>query len=294
MPDSESATSTVRRFRPAAYLTATGEDAADFLQSQWSQDLRRVENSPAYGLWLDHRGRVLADSILWKTGDDAYAIFSYYSPAEIIRNTLEKHIIADDVLLEDHTEDVLLLCAPHRISGELESLVSFPSFRLGPPWIDRLVPRQSAASPRNAIGTSDGAGPETLLDHYRIKRGFFQIPEEIQPKDTPLDLGLEQAVCFTKGCFLGQEVVARAHRLGRSAWKPVVLEASGNVAIRTPTGIGGETPFLRITSWCADEEGSIGLGLARGKRLERLICEGVTLEDAGETHVTITPLIPEK
>ena len=83
----------------------SGEDASAFLQGQFTNDLRDLEAKGAvYGLWLNHKGRVIADSFVHRTATGDYWIGSYFSAADVIRKRLEAFVIADDVVIEDVTD----------------------------------------------------------------------------------------------------------------------------------------------------------------------------------------------
>ena len=80
------------RWKPAAWLRVTGEDAANFLQGQFTNELRGVPAGGAvYGLWLTLKGKVLADSFVVRGGTGAggsaaggaevFWVGSYFSPA---------------------------------------------------------------------------------------------------------------------------------------------------------------------------------------------------------------------
>src|SRR5438046_523634 len=91
------------RCEPAAWLRITGADAATFLQGQFTNDLRALERgAEVYGLWLTVKGKVLADSFVVRgPRADEFCLGSYFSPAGVIRERLESHVIADDVVIED-------------------------------------------------------------------------------------------------------------------------------------------------------------------------------------------------
>src|SRR5688572_1380953 len=90
------------RWSPATVLRVSGEDAASFLQGQFSNDLRDLDQKKAvYGLWLNHKGRVIADSFVHRLAEGDFLVFSYHCPVEVIRQRLEAFVIADDVVLED-------------------------------------------------------------------------------------------------------------------------------------------------------------------------------------------------
>jgi folate-binding Fe-S cluster repair protein YgfZ len=104
------------RWKPAAWLRVTGEDAANFLQGQFTNELRGVPAGGAvYGLWLTLKGKVLADSFVVRGGMSAggsaaggaevFWVGSYFSPAAAIRERLEAYVIADDVVIEDLTTE---------------------------------------------------------------------------------------------------------------------------------------------------------------------------------------------
>src|SRR5262245_8772358 len=97
---------TFYRWRPAAWLKISGTDAATFLQGQFTNDLRKPEGiyPSVYGLWLNQKGKVLADSFVVAAEDGAFWVGSYFSPAAVIRERLEAYVIADDVVSEDETE----------------------------------------------------------------------------------------------------------------------------------------------------------------------------------------------
>ncbi len=92
-------------WRPAAWLRVAGPDAPSFLQGQFTNDLRALEKQAAvYGLWLSVKAKVLADSFVLRGAEEnEFWIGSYFSPAAVIRERLESHVIADDVTVEDRT-----------------------------------------------------------------------------------------------------------------------------------------------------------------------------------------------
>ena len=86
-------------YRPACVLWVTGNDAATFLQGQFTNDLGSiVGGASVYGLWLDRKGRVIGDSWVTRAPDDSgFWIVSPSCGAEAISGHLGRHIIADEV-----------------------------------------------------------------------------------------------------------------------------------------------------------------------------------------------------
>src|SRR6478736_3070757 len=87
----------------SAALRVWGPDANSYLQGQFTQDLRLKNGESAYGLWLDLKGKVLADSQVLKQAENDYLIVSFSIPAADLKARLESYLIADEVELEDQT-----------------------------------------------------------------------------------------------------------------------------------------------------------------------------------------------
>jgi folate-binding protein YgfZ len=206
-------------YRPACVLRASGPDAADFLQGQFTNDLRNIlPRQSAYGLWLDRKGRVIADSRVVRSDDGEYFwIVSVSSPAAVVAARLEGHIVADDVVIEDATsswlgvsligEGVGAWCAAEARPGLL-----FPGRRgriESWEWI-------FGAADSAAVGAAVSGVREISRDdaeRMRIGSGIPMVPVDIGPADLPNEGGLEsQAISYSKGCYLGQEVMARLQR----------------------------------------------------------------------------------
>ena len=96
----------IHSYRPAALLKATGSDVAAFLQGQFTNELRQKAGSAVFGLWLNQKGKVLADSYVLKLAENEFLVVSVASPATVIRQRLEEYIVADDVTLADETAAV--------------------------------------------------------------------------------------------------------------------------------------------------------------------------------------------
>lgn len=219
------------RWRPAAWLRVSGADAAAFLQGQFTNDLRPLESAGAtavYGLWLTVKGKVLADSFVVRGDEGGYWVGSYASPAAVIRERLESYVIADDVVIEDQTAEwsgVSVLGAELSPGGSGEN----PGERVGFPgrrertgsgeWVFRVVDGEPA-------WVRELRGPWLTAEEMtrrRIAAAIPLVPADVGPSDLPNEAGLEgEAISFTKGCYLGQEVMARLKAMGqvrRRLWR---------------------------------------------------------------------------
>ena len=213
----------------AADFLVTDEDAADFLQSQFTNELRPFELGQAtYGLWLNVKGKVIADSVVMCEGAEQFRVISEYCAGELITAHMERHIIADDVEIE-HGESAYGFELP---AQAVEAL------GLGCPESERFLQIEGGIlystqdSIYNMVIHEESAAKlafEKLIDLgfiefsaserglARIDRGRPSVPYEIGVADMPGEGGLEHdAISFTKGCYLGQEVVARMHNVGKA------------------------------------------------------------------------------
>lgn len=231
------------------HLLVTDEDAADFLQSQFTNELRPIERGRCtYGLWLDVKGKVLADSFVLCEGESQFRLVSEFSEASVLLDTLERHIIADDVVLEPQEgvvafaligegADVVLsdlgLAVP--TAGRFvasEGLVAFRGRRSKLPSYELVcLSADAAARVRVDLLRFDVKVVDyQYLELIRIDAGYPLVPVEVGAQDLAGEGGLEaDAVSFTKGCYLGQEVVARMHNVGRPQRTLFVVAGLGEV-----------------------------------------------------------------
>ncbi|MDP0499728.1 MAG: hypothetical protein Q7P63_06460 [Verrucomicrobiota bacterium JB022] len=271
--------------QPAAVIRVTGEDATDFLQSQCSQDLRGESGSIHYGLWLDHRGRIQADSFVLRLESEAFLLVSYYSPAHALLAKLEHHIVADDVELEDATDQWQLLSIVPTADGAMlpdvvirapardcfafqSSLYVFQGRRARTPWLEVLCPHDQARPMAQALDEMDDyemLAPEEV-ETLRLEAALPRVPQEAGPEDTPGESGLMEAVSLEKGCYLGQEVVNRMARLDRASRRLVAVDLPGEIAVpATITQAEAEVGELR--SCVATLDGYQGFAMIKTKAL---------------------------
>jgi folate-binding protein YgfZ len=230
------------RYRPTACLHVTGEDALSFLQGQLTQELRSsAPASAAYGLWLNQKGKVLADSFVLREAPDNVWIISFSSSAVTIRERLEAYIIADDVVITDVTEgwQGIAMGGPGvdawlareagvgiLTEGEFARAGGgfvFHGRRDDEPSFEWLLPIGTAVS---ASGLEEPSAEQ--MERLRISAGIPNVPQDIGIGDLPNEGGLDAvAVSYTKGCYLGQEVMARLKAMGTVRRRLVRVRAEG-------------------------------------------------------------------
>ena len=163
-------------------------------------------------------------------------LISYETPATDLMEKLQKHLIADEVEMEDHTgawkffsipsesaraflKDRVVDLETDRLSIEADGYL-FNGHRLGHGTLEYLVPAGTELPFKVELISTKEA------EASRIQGGIPSMLADVGPgRFNPLEANLLESVSFDKGCYLGQEVVARAHRLGRSSKR--LIRASG-------------------------------------------------------------------
>lgn len=292
------------RYRPSACLHVTGEDALAFLQGQFTQELRSTAPlATAYGLWLNQKGKVLADSFILREASDSVWIVSFWGRASVIRERLEAYIIADDVTVTDVTADWqgAAMGGPGvdgwltREAGGVP--VDGEFIRAGGGFVFRGRRDDGGASfewllPVGAVvpdGLADLAADE--LERLRIAGGIPQVPKDLGPGDLPNEGGLDAvAISYTKGCYLGQEVMARLKAMGTVRRRLVRVRAAGREVPAVPCALlQGEKRVGELRSATADGSGGfIGLAMVSKLGLDPAVL--LAPEPGGEGFIKLVDL----
>lgn len=272
MPITDSTSAAFFRWRPACWLRVAGADAASFLQGQFTNDLRPLgPHSSTYGLWLTVKGKVLADGFVRRgAGADEFWIGSYFSPADTIRARLESYVIADDVTLDDQTAAwaAISVLGERAVSfaaqAEADGAITFRGRRDRGEVVECVYRVAHGDLPTLAdfITQTRELSPDEV-ERRRIAAGIPAVPIDVGPNDLPNEAGLEgDAISYTKGCYLGQEVMARLKAMGQVRRRLRRVRSAGSVVPATPAPLfasGRQVGELR--SAIGDGDGWIGLAM---------------------------------
>lgn len=237
-----------------AVLRVEGDDARAWLNGQITNDVRSTRPGEAVrALVLNVKGRILADVAVVDRGERGLATIIPGAEEEALRAHLEKYVIMEDVTLVRDAASVAEVHGEGEVSGEL--------FVAG--WLGagvRLWIGDAAAL--DALPRIDDA--EMELERVRAGRAAFG--PDFGPTTYPQEAGLESAVSFQKGCYLGQEVVCMLENRGQLSRRLVRLatEVAVPVGAKVVDGTGAE--LGAITSAVATPDGK-GLALAYVKRV---------------------------
>lgn len=212
-------------------LIVSGPDAFKFLQSQLTCDLRELSNTRALAAALcDQKGRVQAIVIVYQHPlDQSYRLIGPSSEFDFLLARLKKYAIFFKLTFkaaESVIQPIYLLrsnttfTAFHVSIGEQIITITYPSYPSDPGHAKqralKIYPETSAAQ---SFNSDLDIITENQTDWLRnnIYAQWPILSEKTRNQFTPHMLGLEKigGVSFSKGCYLGQEIVARTEHLGK-------------------------------------------------------------------------------
>ena len=243
-----------------AVVRITGEDAAAFLQGQCTADLRGAALSDA--LWLNRKGRVLAHTVVSTEADGSFLLLCPHLAADALIAVVTANVIADDVVATDETAQWQRYVA-WGATPVLADAKLFPTRRFGVAAWDVLTPAASAAPGE--------PGSLAELESARLAAGVPSVPADCGANEFPQECGLDAWVSHTKGCYLGQEVMARIRSMG--SLRRVLRRVGGPVSV----GLELKTPEGKVAGLVRSAAGDAGLALVSVELAEGTIVGGVRL-----------------
>jgi folate-binding protein YgfZ len=201
-----------------------GPDAADFLQRMVSNDVLAGESCEA--LLLTPKARVIAPLVVWRRGEDDFLLLTEPELGDTVRTHLTRMRFAAKCAIEpeEHSSTIVF-------GGEK----GIPVSDFGVPAVEVL---DADVEPTVA---------DEELERLRIEAGTPRWGREIDDRVLPAEAGLdERAISFSKGCYPGQEPIARLRHRGHVNRKLRVLEV-GEARVGAEV-VHGEKPVGRVTS----------------------------------------------
>ena len=204
---------------PRGLLELRGADRSAFLQGMVSNDvLGLAPGASRHAALLDSTGHILADLHV-HAFPDALVVETDAVCLTTLHKTLDKFLIMEDVALANVSDQWAVFSVLGEgaalladLPGEKRSLAFplAPGFDL---WLP-IAQREAAWKALTAAGAIplDGNSAETL----RVEAGIPAWGHELSPSILLPEAGMDDAVSYTKGCYVGQEIVARLHARGHT------------------------------------------------------------------------------
>jgi folate-binding protein YgfZ len=237
-----------------ATVRVRGGERRDFLNRMITQELADLDTGVRTAFWLNRKGRVEADLLLAEFGDEMLIDVDVHQAETMIR-TLDEFLFGEDVQFEcdesTYRISVHGASAVETIGQAAGTTLELPdrsvglvsiagaSVRLarrdqvGDPGVELFLPR-TAVEPVWSALLAAGAGRVRPIGWFayniaRIEAGTPLMNVDFGATNLPHETGvLRDRVSFTKGCYLGQEIVARMESLGRPKQSLVGLRLEGD------------------------------------------------------------------
>ena len=197
-------------------LKLTGSDVQGFLQGQFSNDISALEEGVVQlNAYCQHQGKIIALFWVMKKADDYYLSFPSDLKAIVVQK-LTMFKMMSDITIEDVSDQIIQL-------GVVDQAFE-GAFRLND--------QQSVALVESVddIELSDEREWEVACIDNNIPEVVLSTSEVFVPQLLNLDID-EVGVNFSKGCYPGQEVVARLHYLGKSKRRMRVFKCDAQLQI---------------------------------------------------------------
>jgi folate-binding protein YgfZ len=263
-------------------LELRGVDAVEFLQGQVTNDIAGLApGQGCYALLLNPKGKVLADMRVLLRGEQELWLDTEADALEPLRSKLEMYKIGRQVEIADRTSEraLLSLIGPaaaeivvpaavaseeHAFSeAELDGITALAAAtELG---VDLIVEAANTERLRTVLLERGAVAIGTeAAEIRRIERGRPRYGQDMTADNLPAELGVEQrAVSFTKGCYVGQEPVARMHYRGHPNRHLRGLDLPMPAA-RGDSVVWGEKEVGKVSSACLSPTlGPIALSVLR-------------------------------
>ena len=227
--------------RPRAFVRVRGAEAAEYLQRMVSNDVvALLVGGSCEALLLTAKGRVIAPLRVWRRGEDDFVLLTEAELGERVRAELVRSRFATKAEIEPEEHEAAIVFGA--------DLAGIPNDDYGEAAVEVLdeKPRGEPVS-------------EEELELLRIRARTPRFGREIDDRVLPAEAGLvERAVSFTKGCYPGQEPIARLHHRGHANRALRLLEVEGDELPAYDAEVRlGDRAVGRVTSAARERDGRL-------------------------------------
>jgi folate-binding protein YgfZ len=267
-------------------LALTGADAKTFLHGQVTNDIEGLQpGQGCYAAFLTHKGKMLGDMRVFDLGDELLLDCERVALQDLF-NMIRRYKLGLDVELHKRTLELGLFSvigpdAP-ALAGEAEhtcARVALGGAEVVAARTDTGVDVFFRAEDRDAVRAALDFpdGDEAQAEIVRVESGRPRFGVEIDDSVIPQEAGLnERAVSFTKGCYVGQETVARLYYRGKPNRRLRGVRLSAPAPAGTELRLGEKTVGRLGSCVVSPVHGPIGLAIVR-----REAEDGATVDAGG-------------
>ena len=274
-------------------IRVTGSEAVMFLNGLITNDMKAVvENKWLPAVFPTVQGRLIAAVRITRDKDDGFLIDTENASHEAVLKTISRFTLAGDFRVADVTSEIALLTVQGRRAGEIirEALGNtdfIPASHTAEVGFDLLIDAdKSSASTQQLIAAGAQPVAQDVFEVLRIEAGIPRHGVDMDESNVVLETNLDDAISYTKGCYLGQEIIVRIKHRGHVAKKLTGMKFENSVAVGVVESSEGKD-IGRITSvaYSPKLETTIALGYVRYEYLSA----GTTVK-AGDVAGTVTDL----
>jgi tRNA-modifying protein YgfZ len=242
-------------------ISVVGTDAIGWLHDLLTADIAALAPGRARrSLLLTPTGHIRADVHVVRRDDDVVLIQDTDQP-EDIRSALDPYVLSSDVRLEDVSGRLALFALPG-LDAAPGDVPAFSVSCLGS-GVDVIVDASTASSVRadlEAAGLREAG--RAAAESWRIERGVPRMGADFDARSLPSEARLDDVIDDTKGCFLGQESVARVRNLGHPP--RVLRHMRGDAGLVAGMRVNdGGTDVGEVTSATWRDDGGSAIALVR-------------------------------
>lgn len=247
-------------------VRVSGPDAMSYLQGQLSQDLDALAvGTSTWTFVLQPQGKVDGWARITKTSADVFCLDTDHGAGAALEARLTRFLLRTKADIELFTEPCIVVRGP----GSPRD-VEVPDGVLRLPVTGPAVEGYDLLGAGSTIPPDVPEVPTDRYDAYRVEHGVPAVGRELDVNTIPAEIGqwiIDQSVSFTKGCFVGQELVARIDSRGGNVprhLRAIVLESP----VEAGADVEADGPAGPITTSArSDDLGPIALAFC-GRRVE--------------------------
>lgn len=275
-------------------VCVTGIDRKNFLHSFCTNDVKRLEpDNSCEAFFTNAKGKIVGHGVISCREDELVVVGAPGQASRLIEH-LDRYVIREDVRLADATSTRSYWIVPHELQNAEELLaVTWSFFGTATALVELASSDRVATIGKYMNDRFIEVGP-AALNAARIEAGLPLFGLDFDEGNLPQEIGRDtQAISFKKGCYLGQETIARIDALGHVNQRIVGLRFRGNdvpIAGTILTRNGAEAG--RVTSAAYSPALGAPLALAMVRRGANVT--GTRLDStAGECEVIKLPIAAE-
>jgi len=273
-------------------LKFTGESRLDLLHRMSTQAVEGLQSGEgAATILTTDIGRMVDRLLLYVSSDAVYAVTGEDNADNVARYLMGYVFFKDDFHVEDLTDETIIVGvygaqAQARCRSLFPDAVDVPLHHwrqleldgafvylhktdpvAGDGYFVMCDVEDQAVVEEALLGAGIVPAGEAAFEYLRIESGLPRFGSEISEQYIPLEAGLWDDVSFAKGCYIGQEIIARMESRGRLAKQLAQLHPAASVAVGTEIEAGGRSAGT-VTSAADGPQGPVALGYVKTKALD--------------------------